>query len=212
MTDLHLIRPLAGALAAVALLIAPAAAEENASAKSARDKKGGRGELVTLGYLEDVRVGNLGLDMKGKLDTGADTSSVYARDIELYDRKGKDTWVRFRLVGKDGRSIRYDQNVIRFARIKQKRGGRIRRPVIHLPLCVGGKFGVAEINLADRSEFEFDILVGREFLAHRIAVDSSQTYASKEGCIDAREPKAPKTGKHEQTAESGDGGSLTADG
>ncbi len=154
---------------------------------AASTDEGVRGEFVTLGYLEDVRVGNLGLEMKGKLDTGADTSSVYARDIELYDRKGKDTWVRFRLIGKDGRSIRYDQNVIRFVRIKQKRGGRIRRPVIHLPLCVGGKSGVAEINLADRSDFEFDILVGREFLAHRIAVDSSRTYASKNACLDARE-------------------------
>ena len=141
-----------------------------------------RGAPITLGYIEDVRVGDLGLAMKGKLDTGADTTSVYARDIELYDRRGKDTWVKFRLVGKNGRSIRYDQNVVRFTRIKDKRGGRIRRPVIYLPICVGGKKGVAEMNLADRSDFEYDILVGREFLAHRIVVDSAQTFAASERC------------------------------
>ena len=148
----------------------------------AQNDDGARGDAIILGYLENVKVGELALSMKGKLDTGADTSSVFARDIDVYRRGRADTWVRFRLVGKDGRSIRYDQNVIRFARIKTKTGGSIRRPVIYLPLCVGGQSGLAELNLADRSEFEFDILIGREFLAHRIIVDSGQTFASEEEC------------------------------
>ncbi|MEO1241038.1 MAG: RimK/LysX family protein [Pseudomonadota bacterium] len=146
-----------------------------------------RGDPIALGYLEDVTVGSLGLAMKGKLDTGADTSSVHARDVEVYKRGKKDNWVRFRLIGKDGRSIRYDQNVIRFALIKTKTGGTIRRPVIHLPLCVGGKSGLAEINLADRADFEYDILIGREFLAHRILVDPGQTFVSTDGCEQADE-------------------------
>jgi len=167
--------PILAALAAFgACAIAPA--------RAADDAEGVRGDPVILGYLENVRVGNLGLSMKGKLDTGADTSSVYARDMEVYERRDGDHWVKFRLIGKDGRSIRYDQNVRRFVRIKDKRGGRIRRPVIHLPLCVGGKRGVAEINLADRSNFEYDILVGREFLANRIVVDSGKTFESSASC------------------------------
>jgi len=141
-----------------------------------------RGEPVTLGYLENVNVGKLGLDMKGKLDTGADTSSIHAYNIDVYKRSKRDNWVRFRLIGKDGRAIRYDQNVIRFAQIKTKTGGTIRRPVIHLPLCIGGLAGLAEINLADRGEFEFDILIGREFLANRILVDSGRTYIAEETC------------------------------
>ncbi len=141
-----------------------------------------RGKPVVLGYLENVHVGKLGLDMKGKLDTGADTSSVHAYNIDIYKRGKRDNWVRFRLIGKDGRAIRYDQNVIRFAQIKTKTGGAIRRPVIHLPLCVGGVAGLAEINLADRGEFEFDILIGREFLANRILVDSGRTYVAEEKC------------------------------
>ncbi|MEM9014560.1 MAG: RimK/LysX family protein [Pseudomonadota bacterium] len=141
-----------------------------------------RGEVIKLGYLEDVALGKRGLEMKAKLDTGADTSSVFARDIEIYKRGEKDRWVRFRLVGKDGRSVRYNQNVIRFANIKTKTGGSLRRPVIHLPLCVGGVRGLAEINLADRSDFNFDMLIGREFLAHRVLVDSGQTYVSEASC------------------------------
>lgn len=141
-----------------------------------------RGDAVTLGYLENVAVGDLGLAMKGKLDTGADTTSVHAHNVTVYKRSKRDNWVRFRLIGKDGRSIRYDQNVIRFVNIKTKTGGSIRRPVIHLPLCVGGKKGSAEINLADRDDFEYDILIGREFLANRILVDSGRTYIAEIDC------------------------------
>lgn len=148
---------------------------------SASDEDG-RGEPMTFGYIENVAVGNLALEMKGKLDTGADTSSVHAYDVEVYKKGKRDNWVKFRLIGKDGRSIRYDQNVIRFAHIKTKTGGTIRRPVIHLPVCVGGRMARAEVNLADRGDFEYDILIGREFLANRILVDSSRTFMAEDEC------------------------------
>lgn len=149
---------------------------------TARAEDEPRGAPIILGYIENVSIGNLGLEMKGKLDSGADTSSVHARNVKIYKRSERDHWVRFRLVGKDGRSIRYDQNVIRFVQIKTKTGGHIRRPVIHLPLCVGGKWGNAEINLADRDDFDYDVLIGREFLAHRILVDSGQTFMAEKEC------------------------------
>ncbi|CUS57398.1 FIG008443: hypothetical protein [hydrothermal vent metagenome] len=135
-----------------------------------------------MGYVENVYVGKLGLEMKGKLDTGADSSSVFARDVHIYNKSGKDDWVRFRLVGKNGRTVRYDQNVRRFALIKLKTGGTIRRPVIHLPLCIGGVSGLAEVNLADREDFEYDFLVGREFMASRVLVDSSSTFIAEGSC------------------------------
>ncbi len=135
-----------------------------------------------FGWVENVLVGKLGLRMKGKLDTGADSSSVHAYDVELYKKGEKDTWVKFRLVGKDGRTIRYDQNVIRFAYIKKKQGGLLRRPVIRLPICLGGIYAHAEVNLADRGHFNYDILVGREFLASRALVDSSRTFISQPSC------------------------------
>lgn len=139
-------------------------------------------DLAVLGYVENVYIGKLGLEMKGKLDTGADSSSVFARDVHIYKKSGKDDWVRFRLIGKNGRTVRYDQNVRRFALIKTKTGGTIRRPVIHLPVCIGGVRGLAEVNLADREDFEYDFLVGREFMASRILVDSSSTFVAEDSC------------------------------
>lgn len=161
----------AAGLAAAMAALSPGAAEEET-----------RGEPITLGYIENVAVGNLSLDMKGKLDTGADTSSVHAYNVKVYQRGERDNWVKFRLVGKDGRAVRFDQNVIRFVHIKTKTGGTIRRPVIHLPLCVGGRWGRAELNLADRGDFEYEILIGREFLANRVLVDSGRTFMADEEC------------------------------
>lgn len=139
-------------------------------------------EPATLGYIEDAFIGRLGLEMKAKLDTGADTSSLHARDMRIYKKSGKDNWVEFRVIGKNGRSIRYDQNVISFVRIKLKTGGTQRRPVIHLPLCVGGVSGLAEFTLTDRGNFDYEALIGREFLASRIIVDSGKTFAAAESC------------------------------
>lgn len=170
-----LIGGLIGLAAALAPQLASAAEED------------GRGEPIKLGYIENVAVGNKALAMKGKLDTGADTSSVHAYNVKVYKRGESDNWVKFRLIGKDGRAIRYDQNVIRFVRIKTKTGGAIRRPVIHLPLCVGGRWGRAELNLADRGDFEYDILIGREFLANRVLVDSGRTFVAEEECERADE-------------------------
>ncbi|HAE95389.1 MAG TPA: hypothetical protein DDX09_02740 [Hyphomonas atlantica] len=162
-------------VAAMALLSLPAMSASADSSDRTDDP-------VTMGYVENVYVGKLGLEMKGKLDTGADSSSVFARDVHIYNKSGKDDWVRFRLVGKNGRTVRYDQNVRRFALIKLKKGGTIRRPVIHLPLCIGGVSGLAEVNLADREEFEYDFLVGREFMASRVLVDSASTFIAPGSC------------------------------
>ena len=70
--------PICAALV-MALVPAPAMAERE-----------GRDDMTVLGYVEDVHVGKLGLEMKGKLDTGADSSSVYGRDVKVYKKSGKD--------------------------------------------------------------------------------------------------------------------------
>ena len=51
-----------------------------------------------------------------------------------------------------------------------------------LPLCIGGVSGLAEVNLADREDFEYDFLVGREFMASRVLVDSSSTFIAEGSC------------------------------
>ena len=49
------------------------------------DSRDRSSEPAVMGYVENVYVGKLGLEMKGKLDTGADSSSVFARDVNQFD-------------------------------------------------------------------------------------------------------------------------------
>ena len=106
---------------------------QGADAQESRDD-----EPMVLGFIETSFIGELTLEMSAKLDTGADSSSVYARDVKIFEKSRGDDWVRYRLIGDDGRTIRFEKNVVRYAQIKTKRGGTIRRPVVLLNLCVGG--------------------------------------------------------------------------
>lgn len=160
---------------------------QGADAQESRDD-----EPMVLGFIETSFIGELTLEMSAKLDTGADSSSVYARDVKIFEKSRGDDWVRYRLIGDDGRTIRFEKNVVRYAQIKTKRGGTIRRPVVLLNLCVGGAYGVAEFNLADRDQFDYDVLVGREFLASRILVDSGRRYSAEGACDAYIEEKSPE--------------------
>jgi hypothetical protein len=136
-----------------------------------------------LGFAERVYVGELQLAMNAKLDTGADTSSVFATGIRL-ERKQPDgtRWIEFRLTGMDGRVIKFRKKLIRYAQIKLKTGGTVRRPVVSIPVCIGGILADAEVNLADRSEFNFPMLIGREFMAHKLIVDPALEHVADDVC------------------------------
>ena len=139
-------------------------------------------DLKVLGYIENAYIGNSALMMSAKLDTGADSSSVYAQDMRIEESDGGQDWVHFRLTGDDGRTIRYKKKIVRFVLIKLKTGGTIERPVVSFDLCIGGIKSDAVVNLADRSEFDHPLLIGREFLAPKIAVSSAQTHMADDDC------------------------------
>ncbi len=197
---MHVLAGTAAILAAAALVSPVAEARETEEA-----------EPRVLGFIETAFIGELTLEMSAKLDTGADSSSVYARDIRIFEKSRGDDWVRYRLIGDDGRTIRFEKNIVRYAQIKTKRGGTIRRPVVLLDVCVGGTHGVAEFNLADRDQFDYDVLIGREFLASRILVDPGRRYTAEGACgayIEAQKQRIEPT----VTATTGDGTGDAASG
>ncbi len=56
-------------------------------------------EPTLYGRYENIKAVDVGQTFKAKMDTGALTASLSARDIELFKRDGDD-WVRFRLATK----------------------------------------------------------------------------------------------------------------
>lgn len=139
-------------------------------------------EMIVLGFVENVWLGDGDLHFTAKMDTGADTSSIDAEGIDVYEKPSGETWVKFKLIGRGDVQELFDVPVVRMAYIKKKQGGSIARPVVMLTICVGGKSALTEVNLADRSVFKYNMLIGREFLKGRILLDSSQKFKTKKNC------------------------------
>ena len=133
------------------------------------------------GYLERAMLVESTLEMEAKLDTGADNSSLNATDIEFFDRQGKQ-WVRFVVQGSDGREATFEREVIRTAVIRQRTGPNARRPVVYLRICVGQHSETVEVNLADRSELTYPLLLGRSFLERGFLVNSAAEFTTPLNC------------------------------
>jgi hypothetical protein len=136
------------------------------------------------GRYEYIRLPQIGQTLKAKMDTGAMTASLSAKDIERFERDGAD-WVRFRLATEDADDTLFEQPVTRISEIKaraEERGSAralavASRPVVEMEVCLGGESRTVEVNLTDRSHFDYPLLIGaralRDFDA---AINPAQRY------------------------------------
>jgi hypothetical protein len=132
------------------------------------------GKLV-VGRRETVWLEELGLALPARIDTGAETASVDARDIELFERDGDD-WVRFGIVHPDnGEVVVLERRLERRARIIQANTEEAeRRPVVVLGIVIGNVRQNAEFTLSNRSHLDYQVLVGRNILSDVMVVDVSR--------------------------------------
>lgn len=133
--------------------------------------------LVTLGAVEHMTLGNSSTVLKARIDTGALTSSIDARDIEIFSKEGKD-WVRFRLANSEGNFITMEEPVTRFVRIKRHEEDSERRPVITLKTKIGNIQIPTQFTLRSRENYDYPALIGARFLEKRALVDVSREYIS----------------------------------
>lgn len=138
-------------------------------------------DLQVLGWIETVEIGERGFGLDAKLDTGADNSSLHAIDIELFERNDID-WVRFTVELDDGQRGEFEYPQERTARIRRAAGGTDDRPVIKLGICIGTIHREVEVNLTDRSDLSYPMLIGRSFLREYILVDSGPKYTRDPEC------------------------------
>jgi hypothetical protein len=133
------------------------------------------------GWIENVALYPGKVMLKAKLDTGAKTSSLNAPHYKTFTREGE-SWVRFDVENKEGKKVRIEKKVIRDARIKRKNMPPKERPVIMLGLCMGKVFKEVEVNLEDRSNHIYQLLIGRNFLKGSYIVDPAITFTTKPDC------------------------------
>ena len=139
-------------------------------------------EKVTLGWVEKVRIFPGDLVLHAKLDTGADYSSINASDMKKFVKNGK-SFVSVSLRNRYGRMEEITREVVRTAKIKREGTEEAtEREVIRLGVCLGGIFMEEQFNLANRSNFDYQVLIGRSFLTGNVIIDPSITYTVEPNC------------------------------
>jgi hypothetical protein len=134
--------------------------------------------IYIFGEAEKVTVVSADFTYDARLDTGATTTSIHAVNISDFTRDGK-KWVRFSLVDPETQEKKQlERTLKRIASIKRHGTEDQKRPVVKLKLKMGPVEKVCEVSLTDRSQFEYPVLIGRNFLSGIGMVDVSRIYTN----------------------------------
>ncbi|RLQ22590.1 hypothetical protein DWB85_06280 [Seongchinamella sediminis] len=132
--------------------------------------------LPIIGEIEWVGVEPAGLRLEARIDTGADTTSIHAENIQLVEKEGR-RYVRFDLEDPESKArLPQELPLRRQVLIKQHEGEPERRYVVRMWLTLGDMRHRVDVNLSDRDVFEFPLLVGRNFLLDAAIVDVSRSH------------------------------------
>ncbi len=144
-----------------------------------RDDDRDEAEHCVLGWREWAALPDLGIKrLKIKIDTGARTSALFARDVTFITKDGE-PWVEFVVYPRQRThkgAIRCEAPVIDVRDIRSSTGHVHRRAVIRTELVVGEHHWPIEVTLAKRKHMKFRMLLGREGLAGHCQVDVARSY------------------------------------
>jgi len=139
--------------------------------------------LPLIGWREWIALPGLGIELiKAKVDTGAQTSAIHASNVEPFERDGK-RWVRF-----DVHPYQRDSQTTIHAeaecidggrRVRSSSGETEERFVIRTTMDLFGEPWPVELTLTDRDSMGFRMLLGREAIRGRCAVDVARSFVTK---------------------------------
>lgn len=142
-------------------------------------------EEKVFGWVEKATLQPWDIEVKAKLDSGALTSSLDARDIEIFEQDDEE-WVRFRLKLEDQESGEVFSDQIERPMYRELAvrgaGGRDERPVVLLEVCMGDTIYEEQFSLRDREEMNYPLLLGRRTISHLGLLDVRETFLQAPGC------------------------------
>lgn len=142
--------------------------------------------LLIIGRVEYALIkregsANAPLKLKARIDTGAGMTSMHAHELVEFERDG-DPWVRFGLLKpKTEKPVFFERPVKDYANIKQLAGEPQRRPIVRMTLTIGDIEESVEVTLTDRSDYVYQVLIGRNLLRDRAMVDVRRKFIADDG-------------------------------
>ncbi len=134
--------------------------------------------LRILGWREWLALPELGVAaIKAKVDSGARSSALHVVHQERFTRHGR-PWVRLAVESDGPGSIcaQADAEIVDERNVTDSGGHTTRRPFIRTLVCLGGECWPIEVNLADRRQMLFPMLLGRTAMLGRLLVDPARSY------------------------------------
>ena len=139
----------------------------------------GKMNLPIVGAVEWVTVEPGDLRMEARIDTGAESTSIHAEDIQLVEKDGK-RWVHFSLVDPaSGEKVPLERRLQKKVKIRQSDSEKQTRYVVELWISLGKIRSLIEVTLSDRDHMEYPILIGRNMLVDTVIVDVSDRHTMK---------------------------------
>jgi len=104
-------------------------------------------------------------------------------DVEYVKKEKREgSRIRFKTMDLKRRYRIIEADVLREARIKKSGSITRKRPEIELEICLGGVKKRIRVNLADRGEMNYRMILGRTALEGDFIVDVSKKYIAGPGC------------------------------
>jgi hypothetical protein len=142
---------------------------------------------IVLGWREWVALPALGIPrLRAKVDTGARSSALHV-DAQWRFTEGGAPWVGFRITPRRARGVSIEARapVLDEREVVDSGGRRTRRVFLATRLRLAGVEREIEINLADRRDMLFPMLLGRTAIAGAFTVDPARS------SVHGRPPRRP---------------------
>jgi glutathione synthase/RimK-type ligase-like ATP-grasp enzyme len=132
--------------------------------------------IQTIGTVEYVSFPKFGLvDVPAKIDTGADSSAIWASEISL-DSGGRLGFVLFDKSSQLYTGERITVESFRSSMVRNTSGISEARYKVALQVKIGDRKLRAWFNLSDRSAMRYPVLIGRRLLHNKFIVDVSKRH------------------------------------
>ena len=131
----------------------------------------------TIGATAQLQEVSTGIAFKARVDTGAKSRSLHIEEIHFDNpsknmRKNIGKMARFRIRDTDGKEHWIEEKIFCTVQVKTS-GKKERRYKVWLTLRHDGFEKRVKVTLNDRSQMEFPLLIGRNFLCDDFVVDVS---------------------------------------
>jgi hypothetical protein len=133
--------------------------------------RGPNRQRTTVGAVEDVVLLPWNVTIQARVDTGATTSSLDAREIKALPGKKE---IEFRLPERCGGHL-VRRRLHGWREVTSSDGKSERRPLVDLEFLLGDQHIRSLVTLTDRSRMKFPMLLGRNTLRTLYLVDVTQT-------------------------------------